>query len=143
MKASKKEKAIVISNPQIEKSADKVSLLRIILTPEYTRIDFGYQATDYYIKGGWVQIHKTFHLLIKKSKKKFFLTNVENITIVPEKHYFNTTRDYLFFTLYFPAIPPDTDYIDVIEKENDDNNFFNFYQVAVNACPNKETILSI
>ena len=37
----------IISNPEIGSSNENVQLLRIVLSKVETKIDFGYQATDF------------------------------------------------------------------------------------------------
>ena len=56
MKKDKKETLLFQMRADRE-AWDNLQLLRVILHEEYTKVDFGYAASGYYIKGGWVRIH--------------------------------------------------------------------------------------
>ena len=55
---SKKINYIVHHQTSEQKNKNPV-VLRIILSTEHTRIDFGYAAPWIYIKGGWIKIAPT------------------------------------------------------------------------------------
>lgn len=127
MKTTKKE---FVYLPQLVKDdhTSALHLLRIEAREKYTKIDFGYQAKDYYDNGGWVNIYKTTYLLTN-DKIKLPLVNAENIPYAPDKHHFETTVDYLFFSLYFPPLPAGTDSIDFIESDEPGKDWFKFYDI--------------
>ncbi|MBK6836096.1 MAG: hypothetical protein IPG89_18220 [Bacteroidetes bacterium] len=65
-----KNTGYIISNPTYTSENDNLQLLRITVTNLETKIDFGYQATDYYTNGGWIDISpNTFHST-KRNKQK-------------------------------------------------------------------------
>jgi hypothetical protein len=107
-------------------------LLRIILDTEQTKVDLGYQATSYYIKGGWVRISDATYICVKPNGQKLKITGSENIPVGKTRHEFATTKDWLYFSLYFPPIPFKTSIIDLIEKESSDGRDFNFYDIQLN-----------
>ena len=109
----------------------KLSVLRTELNEKFTRIDFIYQATSYYINGGWVRIHDTCFIRPVGSDLKLRMIKAVNIPIAPKRHWFKTSKDMLCYTLYFPPLPAGTKTIDIIEMETNDPSFFNFYGVSV------------
>ena len=106
-------------------------LLRIILDTEYTKIDFGYTAKEMYIKGGWIRMEKDTFIEIKETGKRYFLTHSEGIPINPEYHYFESIKDWRYFSLFFTAIPPTNCTINIIEIENGSINDFNYYDIEL------------
>jgi len=106
-------------------------LLRIIVDKTFTRIDFGYQATDYYIHGGWANIYPETFLRIKDSGVKLNMQRAVNIPQKPEKHDFESTVDNLHFSLFFPPLPDRTLTFDLIESEPVTPTLFNYYNVKI------------
>ncbi len=106
-------------------------LLRINLFPEYTKIDFGYITTDKYDNGGWIKISPDTFIENVQTKIRYTLTNAEGITIAPAKHNFESTKDWRYFSLFFPPIPQKDCIINIIEKENGNKNDFNYYDVSL------------
>lgn len=105
-------------------------LLRLIADPEFTRVDFGYVATSYFVSGGWIRISADTYIVLKETGEKLKLTNAEHIPLAPEQHHFDSNKDWQFFSLYFPAIPQKELELDIIEvDENPDEHDFNFYNV--------------
>jgi hypothetical protein len=84
-------------------------------------------------------VYKNTFIKDCKTGKKYAYIKAENIPEAPEKYYFHSNWDFLYYSLYFEPIPPDTEMIDIIEKENDDSTFFNFYGVEL-AKEEKEEI---
>ena len=135
MKTDKKSaEKYIIHNPKSKKRSDKLNILRIHILPEFTKVDFGYVAKNHYDSGGWVQIYENTFIRDFKTGKKYSFIKAENISIAPEKKHFNSHLDYLYYSLYFEPIPADTKTIDIIENEEDDNRFFNFYKVRLDSA---------
>mgnify|MGYP001581244882 CR=1 FL=1 len=128
-------KAKYLYNLPEHKSVGRINpaLLRIIITPAYTKIDFGYQTIRYYEKGGWVRISKDTFIRIKATGEKFTMTKSENIPVAPVRHNFKSTKDWLYFSLYFPPMPPKTKWIDIIEAEPGTPNDFNYHDIELNS----------
>ncbi|NVO03748.1 MAG: hypothetical protein HXX09_13710 [Bacteroidetes bacterium] len=126
-----KQDTIVYHEPECRTEVNNLKLLRITLSKEHTKIDFGYQANDYYIKGGWVKIGAETFIRMKGSKIKYRLIKGDNIPIGPEKHHFKTTQDWLYFSLYFPEIPIRHGLIELIENEPIKFNDFNFWDILL------------
>lgn len=118
-------------------------LLRVILHEEYTRIDFGYQTDQIYIRGGWVKISPNTYLKDFESERKFKLIRAKNIPISPQKHHFQSRKDWLFFSLYFEPIPFKDSVIDMIEKENGDHTDFNYYGIKIDTKEAHRMVQSI
>jgi hypothetical protein len=122
----------LFNEPKHKTICDNVQLLRIILDPEQTRVDLGYQATSHYTRGGWVRMSDATFIRVHPDGQKLKITGSENIPIGKPKHEFTTTKDWLYFSLYFPPIPFKTCLIDLIEKDNSDGTDFNFYDIQLN-----------
>lgn len=137
---NKKNIGYVISNPEHSRMNDNIQLLRITLTNIETKIDFGYQANDYYIKGGWIKINPKTYIKPSNGIQKLILTNATNIPYGPEKLHFNSTIEWRYFSLIFPPINPETIFFDLIEKENGTKNDFNFYGVRLDDEKKKSLI---
>ncbi len=122
----------IISNPEIGNSNENVQLLRIIVTKVETKIDFGYQATDFYDDGGWIKINPLTFIRPSGTNKKFILTNAYNIPYGPEVLQMNSTIGWRYFSLTFHPIAEGIDLIDLIEEEFGDKNDFNFFRIKLN-----------
>jgi len=107
------------------------TILRIILSTEYTRIDFGYLAPWIYIKGGWIKIARYTYLKVRGDKKKFTLIDAKGITIAPEILEFESIIDRQVFSLFFQPIPIRDCVIDMVEEENPTENDFNIDSIRV------------
>ncbi len=115
---------------------NNLQLLRIITDQEFTRVDFGYVATSYFVNGGWIRISADTYIVMKETGEKLKLTHADNIPVAPEKHHFDSNKDWQFFSLYFPPLPLKELNIDIIEvDENPDEHDFNFYNIHLD--PNK------
>ena len=136
----------LITAPEFKRSNNNVQLLRIIITSIETKIDFGYQATSYYIRGGWIKISPKTFIRPCGSNKKLILENATNIPFGPEKLHFNSSIEWRYFSLHFPSLlsqgsndnfkgnfyfPFSAQEIDLIEQENGTPNDFNFYGIRL------------
>jgi len=110
---------------------DNLQLLRVILHPEYTKVDFGYTATDYYVKGGWVRIHDCISIDSKTDGKSYQFKAAENIPIYPAQHNFESKRDWMYFSLYFEPIPQQDCEFNIIESDPKNPDDFNFFDIAL------------
>ena len=149
----------IISNPEHSGVNDNLQLLRITVTNLETKIDFGYQATSYYINGGWIKISPKTFIRPKGTNKKLILTNATNIPYGPEKLHFNSSIEWRYFSLHFPSILEDSnnkksvmfdsaalriiDSIDLIENEKGDDTDFNFYGIRLNDERKKSSICKL
>lgn len=111
--------------------ADNPKVLRVILDREFTRIDFGYNATRKYIKGGWIRMSPKTYVQVQGSPEKFLLKETTGITIAPKKVEFQSVKDWQFFTLYFEPIPQKDCVINIIEEEKPSPNDFNYYGIEL------------
>lgn len=126
-------KAKIIYNPNIEYQDGNTSeVLRIAQEENLTRIDFVVRACPIRINGGWVRIEPGTFIRPINTGKQLTLVQAVNIPIAPSKHWFKNIRECLYYTLYFPALPTDTEVIDIIEREAArPHNYFNFYGVSL------------
>ena len=126
-----KNKTLLFTLNKKGHSRGNPDLLRITLFPDHTKIDFGYTAKEMYDSGGWIRIEQDTFIEIKETGKQYFLTHSEGIPINPEHHYFESIKDWRYFSLYFPAIPPTNCTINIIEIENGSKNDFNYYDIEL------------
>lgn len=128
----KPQKKKYILHPRVIKNyRGNPDLLRIHLTPEHTKVDFGYVAKDLYINGGWIRIAPETFIENKVTKQRYTLINAENIPLAPMHHYFETKKDWRYFSLYFPPLPQKDCVINIIEVENGTPNDFNYYNIEI------------
>ena len=124
--------SILYNKPKIENNKNDLFLLRVVIDEKYTKIDFGYQATDHYIRGGWVTMNPYAFIRIKGSNEKLTLTRVENIPLEPTKLNFKSTVESLYFSLFFPPLPNKSLVFDFIEKEPYTDTLFDLYGITIN-----------
>ena len=136
-------KEIIISNPSHKRVNPHIHLMRITLTNKDTKVDFGYKAAEYYIRGGWIKISPDTFIRPKDTQQKLILTNASNIPYGPEKLHFNSTIEWRYFSLYFPPIPDGVEMIDLIEKETKgiDPTQSNFYDIRLNEIEKQERLI--
>lgn len=123
----------LVNEPKYNAGKGRPQLLRMEFSSEFTKVDFGYQTTSHYVRGGWVRISKETFIRIKATGEKFTLTSADNIPIAPVHHNFNTSKDWLYFSLYFPAIEFKSGKLDLIEDEPGDATDFNYYDIVIDA----------
>jgi len=116
-------------NPTELDFTSNLKVRAVELSDAYTRIDFLYKAPMHYENGGWVQMAPDSYIRPAGSDIRYPLIKAVNIPYAPQKKFFNRCGEYLNYTLFFAAIPGDTAYIDIIEKEAP-GYYFNFYKVA-------------
>ena len=109
---------------------ENLQLLRVEINSQFTKIDFGYTSTDYYERGGWVHINKKTFVFVDGLKKEYALLKAEHIPFAPNQLSFKTSNDWLYFSLYFEAIPFNAKSIDVLENAENKNSF-NFYKIQL------------
>jgi hypothetical protein len=127
------EREKIIYNPRIERRGftdAKLKIMRLEKEEEFTRIDFAYYPDEKYVNGGWVQMQPDAFLRPCGSSDRFTLVKALNIPLAPNKHHFTSTKEALYYTLYFPGLPKGTSSIDIIEKEAP-GTYFNFYGVSM------------
>lgn len=114
-------------------SANETSprLLRVIVDSEFTRIDFGYQTSPKYVRGGWVTMNPEAYIIIKGNDKKLKMIKTENIPLGPVKHNFRSIKESLYFSLFFPPVPEGDITLDIIEEEPNTPDLFNYYNVKI------------
>jgi hypothetical protein len=106
-------------------------VLRVILSEEFTRIDFGYTTPWYYEKGGWIRISPKTYLQIEGMKEKYLLKDATGISLSPKRVHFESTEDWQFFSLYFEPIPMKDCVLNMIEAEKPTPNDFNYYGIEL------------
>jgi hypothetical protein len=131
MKKPTKSLLFDVSKQDQAKNRANPRLLRVLLSEQTTRLDFGYVATAYYHKGGWITISPDTYLQIKGSTKRYLFKEAEGIALAPEKLNFESTKDYQFFSLYFEALPGGNLVFDMIEHYPGTPNDFNCYGIEL------------
>lgn len=124
-------KKILISNPDYQDPYDSPILLRIILSAEESKFDFGYQTSGRYVRGGWITISPKTFLRCRSSSKKYPLIKATNIPYGPEKLFFKSSIDWRYFSLYFPPIPEFEKFVDLIEADPGTPDDFNFLNIRL------------
>jgi len=115
-------------------------ILRAILGKTYTRIDFGYMATEEYSKGGWIKMSPDSYLRTDSSEAKYKLTHAEHIPLAPQHLHFKSNKDWQYFSLFFEAIPKHTCKMDLIEVEHPEDTDFNYYGIKLDLNTAEEII---
>ena len=117
----------------VNASSDEVNptLLRVILGTQTTRLDFGYAASSYFFKGGWITISPDTFLQVKGDTKPYLLKEAIGIAQAPVKLEFKSTKDYQFFSLHFEPLPQTDLVFDMIEAVNGTPNDFNYYGIEI------------
>lgn len=126
-----KTTSLLFELPTLDTPKQNPKMLRVLLTKEFTRIDFGYTTPWYYEKGGWIKISPETFLQIEGETGKYHLKNAEGIPIAPKRTNFKSTEDWQFFSLYFESIPQKDCVINMIEAENPTSNDFNYYGIVL------------
>ena len=128
----KGKRIVSIEVPSIEDiDTDTLKVEKIELSDEYTRIDFIHYADKIYDNGGWVQMYPETYIQPNGTDIKLKLLNVINIPIAPTKHHYKHRNDRLAFSLFFPAVPKEVEYLDLIEKLHGGSNYFNVYGIMI------------
>ena len=115
-------------NPESLDHKDDFRVKSIELTDDYTRIDFIYRSSDYYVNGGWITMEPLAYIQPVGSGRKYYLLKAVNIPLAPMKHYFKKQGEFHTYSLIFPALPKSTRQIDIIEKLAP-GSYFNFFNV--------------
>ena len=124
-------KNLLFEIPERTEGKQNPKLLRVLLTKEFTRLDFGYTTPWYYKKGGWIKISPKTYLQVEGSTEKYALKEAVGIAIAPKRINFESTEDWQFFSLYFEPIPQKEGIIQMIEAEKPTENDFNFYGIEL------------
>jgi len=96
---------------------ESLKILRVEFDENYTRIDFIHHANSKYKNGGWVRINpKTYISPWMPDRPELFMIKAVNIPIAPAKHEYKSIHDFLYFALYFPALPEGVKKIDITEE---------------------------
>ena len=74
-----KNTSLLFEIPKLDTPNQNPKVLRLLLTREFTRIDFGYTTPWYYDKGGWIKISPDTFLQIDGVTDKFRLKNTDGI----------------------------------------------------------------
>lgn len=135
-----RNKSLLIPLNIIREPNTNLVLFRVVMDKEFTRIDFGYVATDYFVKGGWIRISPETYLRRDGDNKKYKLTHADNIPIAPEQYHFKSTKDWQYFSLYFSPLPQESAIIDLIEEDIPDENDFNYYDIKLDLSTAEEII---
>jgi hypothetical protein len=119
------------------------SIMRVLLSEEHIRVDFGYAAPWIYTRGGWIRISPHTYLRVQGKEKRYKLIEAKNIAIAPSQHHFESTQDWCVFSLIFEPIPIKDCQVDIIEEENPTPNDFNYYGIRLTCVKDKELLWSI
>lgn len=127
----KKIKKMLFQLNRMGHSETNPILLRMLLTPEYTKVDFGYTTTNKYIRGGWIKMAKETFIENVATKKRYKMLKATGITIAPEKHNFQSNKDWQYYSLFFEPMEQIDCTINLIEIEKGTKNDFNYYDIKL------------
>ena len=128
----KNTKKILFQLNRMGHSETNPILLRMLLTPEYTKVDFGYTTTNKYIKGGWIKMAKDTFIENVETKKRYKMIKASGITIAPQKLNFQSNKDWQYYSLFFEPMEQKDAVVNLIEIENGTPNDFNYYNIEIN-----------
>jgi hypothetical protein len=84
MKAQLSKEKILIHEPSCARKPEWPKILRILITRDFTKVDFGYHSNKYYGHGGWIRIQNKSFIRDQAQKQYKFLTIQKNyISIAP------------------------------------------------------------
>jgi hypothetical protein len=136
-----KNETILFEIRELDTPKQNPRVLRVLLTKEFTRIDFGYTTPWYYKKGGWIKISAKTYVQVEGSPKKYVLKDAVGIPIAPKRINFESTEDWQFFTLYFEPIPQQDCILHMIEADKPTPNDFNYYGIELNMGEGVEVLV--
>lgn len=126
-----KEKLFLVNFISEDTIFGDLQIMRVLMSKEFTQLDFGYVAPWIYERGGWIRIAQHTHLKVQGNKKKYALLEAKNIPIAPLQLDFKSKQDWQVFSLIFEPLPLKDCVIDMIEEENPSDNDFNFYNIQL------------
>lgn len=126
-----KNKSLLFEVPNLDTPKQNPKILRVLVTNEFTRIDFGYTTPWYYEKGGWIKISSKSYLQIEGITTKYCLKEAVGIPLAPKRINFKSTEDWQFFYIYFEPIPQNDCVLNMIEAEKPTSNDFNYYGIVL------------
>lgn len=128
----KNTKKILFQLNRMGHSETNPILLRILITSEYTKVDFGYTTTNKYIRGGWIKMAKDTFIENVATKKRYKMIKASGITIAPQKLNFQSNKDWQYYSLFFEPMEQKDAVVNLIEIENGTPNDFNYYNIEIN-----------
>jgi len=113
------------------KSHETLEINKIEMTGESTLI---YLTVENRIKSGYFCADKNIFIVYPDGKKSKLISS-SGIPVCPEKYFFRSAGEKLYFTLTFPALKSGTGWIDLVEECSE--NCFYFYGVTLDTGLNK------
>jgi len=135
-----KKRDLLLQLNLVRKPKTNLILLRAILGKEYTRIDFGFIASNLYVRGGWIKMFPDSYLRTHSSEAKYKLKYTDDIPLAPARLDFESNKDWHYFSLFFEPIPKRSCKIDLIEVENPQDTDFNYYGIKIDLNNAEEII---
>lgn len=94
---------------------------KIHIEDDYTEIFFYYRTP--YSSNSWVNFSLSTTLKDLSNGKRYSLIGAKGIPLYPQRHRFSTLGQGVSFSLIFPKIPEDTEYIEINENIKDGFRF--------------------
>ena len=63
--------------------------------------------------------------------ERYLLKTTDGIPLAPEHHFFQSQKDWRYFTLVFPPLPQKDCTLNIIEIKNVSPNDFNYYNIPL------------
>lgn len=87
MSAIESDKLLVFNPKYRDNKNKRITILRVVIDNEYTRVDFLYWSLKNNNMGKWIQIEKDTYIRALNCDKKLKLIKAENIGISPNKSF--------------------------------------------------------
>lgn len=130
--------------PSVEnKSKSTMDVELIEFEDEFLRIDFIVRPDLKYDSGWWMSIDPRTFIRPVGENYKLKLIKTRGIRIAPAKYYFPHKNHEQRFSLYFPLPPTGVKAIDIIEREFGGEDYFNFYNVSLQAIRMKAILVGL
>jgi len=143
LEVEKKHK--LIYSPKIKyKNSDSASVLSIFQDEDnnLTRIDFIVYPSKKYHSGWWCRIEPNTFIRPVGTSTRLTMVKAINIPVSPKMHFYRSINDCLCYTLLFPALPPNTNAIDIIERDVYGGEWFNFYNVSLETIKKERIVVN-
>ncbi len=129
--AIKKSKTIVYNPKFRSKDSKRLSIIRVLIDDELTRIDLVYNLSFNQKKPIFFQIDSNCFITPSHSNKIYKFIKAENIPVLPNISYIKPGTVSISFSLFFEGLDKKCNTFDLIEDFGDDKRYFNIYKIIL------------
>ena len=128
-----KKNKIIVYNPKFRsKDSKRLSIIRVLMDDELTRIDLVYNLSFNQKKPIFFQIDSNCFITPSHSNKVYKFIKAENIPVLPNIGYIKPGTVSISFSLFFEGLDKKCNTFDLIEDFGDDKKYFNIYKISLN-----------